>query len=158
MYFFTFLIPNKFLSARSLLRLARELKRKNQLSFSISTLLDQFILCIIECMWVCVYFPVRLICKTTCTRCNCERDDSRRRRHHHHHRSARTSISNGTKNVLCCQTATVLKELNRDNSGVIKFPVYFLRSHLQVYLLSIVCQMLMSTYTHTHTHRRLHLA
>lgn len=101
---------------------------------------------------MCVYFPVRLICKTTCTRCNCERDDSRRRRHHHHHRSARTSISNGTKNVLCCQTATVLKELNRDNSGVIKFPVYFLRSHLQVYLLSIVCQMLMSTYKHTHTH------
>lgn len=39
-----------------------------------------------------------------------------------------------TKNVLCCQRATALKELNGDNSAVIKFPVYFLRSHLQVFL------------------------
>lgn len=39
-----------------------------------------------------------------------------------------------TKNVLCCQIATALKELNGDNSVVIKFPVYFPRSHLQVFL------------------------
>lgn len=39
-----------------------------------------------------------------------------------------------TKNVLCCQRATALKELNGDNSVVIKFPVYFPRSHLQVFL------------------------
>lgn len=55
-----------------------------------------------------------------------------------HREKKNTTISNGTKNVLCCQRATALKELNGDNSVVIKFPVYFLRSHLQVYLLNSV--------------------
>lgn len=48
--------------------------------------------------------------------------------------SSSLRIRSSTKNVLCCQIATALKELNGDNSVVIKFPVYFPRSHLQVFL------------------------